>query len=53
MEDRRQCKENVKMDLRERGCKIGMFMQLAYVHVHWQAFVLMTLHLCGLLPQSY
>jgi hypothetical protein len=26
-----------------------MYMQLAYVHVHWQIFVLMTLHFCGLI----
>jgi hypothetical protein len=53
MEDRRQCEENVKLDHREVGCRNGRCMQLANVHVHWQAFVLMTLHLHVFLPQSY
>jgi hypothetical protein len=40
-----------KMDLREIGCEDGRWMELAHVHVQWQALVLAVLNL-GVLHQQ-
>ena len=42
----------IKMDLREMGCEDGSWIELAQIHVEWQASVLAALkNLCVLLPE--
>ena len=39
------------MDLREIGCEVGRWMELAQDRVQWQALVLAVLNLPVLLPE--
>ena len=39
------------MDVREIGCEVGRWMELAEDRVQWQALVLVVLNLLVLLPE--
>jgi hypothetical protein len=44
--------DNIKMEVKEMGCEVERWMELAQDHVQWQPLVLVVLNLHILLPQS-
>jgi hypothetical protein len=49
---RKRCEDNIKLDLRDVGCKDGCWMGQAQDRVHFRALLLAVLNLGNLLTES-